>query len=231
MTFIAIDDEPLALVVIKKYAETLSDWQLLSSFTDATLAREYIKSNEVDLVISDINMPDINGLQFVKELGEDKPLIIFITAYKEHALEGYDLDVLDYVMKPVSQERFIKAMNKAAEIIKLKSNLNNTQVTPTIEDHFYVFSEYEKVKININDILYIEAMGDYIKIYLFSQTKPIITLERMKNIMDNLYSHRFARIHRSYIINLDRVQSKQKSKIKINDLWLPIGDTYQDVIK
>jgi DNA-binding LytR/AlgR family response regulator len=230
MTFIAIDDEPLALVVIKKYAETLTDWQLLSSFNDATLAREYIKSNEVDLVISDINMPDINGLQFVKELGEEKPLIIFITAYKEHALEGYDLDVIDYVMKPVSQERFIKAMNKAAEIIKLKSNLNYTQVTSATKDHFYVFSEYEKIKININDILYIEGMGDYIKIYLFSQTKPIITLERMKNIMDNLYSHRFVRIHRSYIINLDRVQSKQKSKIKINDLWLPIGDKYQDVI-
>ena len=230
MTFIAVDDEPLALVVIEKYASQLSEWKLLSTFTNAIQAIEFIKSNTVDLVVSDINMPDINGLQFVKELKDECPQIIFITAHKEHALEGYELDVTDYIMKPVSLERFQKAMNKAAKIIELKNGIVLKDTIKEVIDHIYVYSEYEQIKIIINDILYIEAMGDYVKIFLSSQVKPVLTLERIKNMMDTLSGNGFLRIHRSYIINPKKVEAKQKTKIRIGNIWLPVGETYLSVM-
>ena len=230
MTFIAVDDEPLALVVIEKYASQLSEWKLLSTFTNAIQAIEFIKSNTVDLVVSDINMPDINGLQFVKELKDECPQIIFITAHKEHALEGYELDVTDYIMKPVSLERFQKAMNKAAKIIELKNGIVSKDTIKEVIDHIYVYSEYEQIKIIINDILYIEAMGDYVKIFLSSQVKPVLTLERIKNMMDTLSGNGFLRIHRSYIINPKKVEAKQKTKIRIGNIWLPVGETYLSVM-
>lgn len=230
MTFIAVDDEPLALVVIEKYASQLPEWKLLSTFTNAIQAIEFIKSNTVDLVVSDINMPDINGLQFVKELKDECPQIIFITAHKEHALEGYELDVTDYIMKPVSLERFQKAMNKAAKIIELKNGIVSKDTIKEVIDHIYVYSEYEQIKIIINDILYIEAMGDYVKIFLSSQVKPVLTLERIKNMMDTLSGNGFLRIHRSYIINPKKVEAKQKTKIRIGNIWLPVGETYLSVM-
>lgn len=227
MTFIAVDDEPLALVVIEKFSQHLPEWKLLATFTDVTLAIDFVKSNAIDLVLTDINMPDINGLQFVRELKDEKPQVIFITAHKEHALDGFDLDVTDYLMKPISLERFQKAMNKATKLVQL----NKTSFVPEpinhVPDYFFVYSEYEQIKILVADILYIEAMGDYVKIFLKSQIKPVLTLERIKNLMDTLSVAGFVRIHRSYIINLSFIEAKQKSKVRINNTWLPIGETYQ----
>lgn len=230
MTFVAVDDEPLALKLITKFAEDATEWKLLNTFTNAVQAADFIKTEKVDLVITDINMPDVNGIQFVKDLSEHKPLIIFLTAYKQHALEGFELEAIDYLLKPVSKQRFEKALEKAKNQLWLMQIANDSLKSFEPEPYFYVFSEYEQIKITISDICYIEGMGDYIKIFLSSNVKPVMTLERLKNIYEKLQGKEFVRIHRSYIINKNKITAKQKSKIQIGHHWLPVGDTYQDVI-
>jgi DNA-binding LytR/AlgR family response regulator len=230
MTLIALDDEPLALVLIEKYVQQLPEWKLLATFTDAAAAGEFLCHNTVDLLLSDINMPDISGLQFVRELPDERPMVIFLTAYKEHAHEGFDLDVVDYLVKPVSPDRFKKALGKAAELLDLRRKAETTSPAPPGEDYFFVFSEYQQLKIIIKDIQYVESMGDYVKIYLSTQPKPVLTLERLKNLADRLYVSGFRRIHRSFIVNLQKVEALQKSRLLIHGVWLPVGETYTDVL-
>jgi two-component system, LytTR family, response regulator len=228
MTFIALDDEPLALVLIEKYAELLPDWQLLSTFTDADTAAEFLRNNTVDLLLTDINMPDINGLQFVEALPDERPMVIFVTAYKEFAHEGFNLDVVDYLVKPVSIERFKKAMSKASELLELRQK---AEVQAPAMDHIFVLSEYQKIKIMLQDVLYLESMGDYVKIYLESQAKPILTLDRLKNLANSLHPVGFRRIHRSLVVNLAKVAAVQKSKVKVAGKWLNVGETYLQEIE
>ncbi len=228
MTFIALDDEPLALVLIEKYAEQLSDWQLLGTFTDADTAAVFLQNNTVDLLLTDINMPDINGLQFVEALPDERPMVIFVTAYKEFAHEGFNLDVVDYLVKPVPIERFKKAMNKAGELLELR---RKAEVLPPVADHIFVLSEYQKVKIMLQDVLYLESLGDYVKFYLESQSKPILTLERLKNLASSLHQAGFRRIHRSLVVNTAKVEAVQKAKIKVGGKWLNVGETYLRELK
>lgn len=228
MTFIALDDEPLALVLIEKYARDVPEWQLLATFTDAVAAAEYLQNNTVDLLLSDINMPDISGLQFVQALPDERPMIIFVTAYKEFAHEGFNLDVVDYLVKPVAPERFKKALQKAADLLELQRKAEAASApSPTpLEDHIFVFSEYQKVKILLKDVLYLESMGDYVKIFLASQSRPILTLERLKNLAERLHGHGFRRIHRSVVVNVEKVEVVQKSRVKVGGNWLPVGEKY-----
>lgn len=228
MTFIALDDEPIALAIIERYAQQLPDLQLVGTFTDAAAAAEFLHHNAVDLLLTDINMPDVNGLQFVSELPDERPMVIFITAYKEHAHTGFDLNVVDYLVKPISPTRFNAAIQKAASLLDLRRKAESAKAPPPAEDSFFVFSEYQQVKITIRDICYIEAMGDYVKIFLNSQPKPVLTLERMKVLAQRLQHHGFRRIHRSYIVNWESVDTLQKSKLRIADTWLPIGETYSE---
>lgn len=229
MTFIALDDEPLALVLIEKFAAETPEWKLLGTFTDAASAAAFLQNNTVDLLLSDINMPDVNGLQFVRDLPDERPMVIFVTAYKEHAHEGFNLDVVDYLVKPVSPERFKKALAKAADLLDLHRKAAATSVPPE-SDFFFVFAEYQQVKIAVQDILYMEAMGDYVKIFLASQPKPVLTLDRLKNFAERLYASGFRRIHRSFLINLDKVEAKQKSRVRVAGMWLPVGETYGEVL-
>ena len=230
MTFIALDDEPLALVVIQKYAQELPQWKLLATFTDVGEAAGYLKQNTVDLLMTDINMPDVSGLQFVRDLPDERPMVIFITAYKEHAHEGFDLNVVDYLVKPVSRERFEKALNKAADLLELRRKAETTPSLPQIEDHFFVFSEYQQVKIPVNSILYMEGMGDYVKIFLEARPRPVITLNRLKHFAASLHGKEFRRIHRSYLVNMRKVEAWQKSRVLVGGVWLHVGETYTDVI-
>ena len=223
-TFIALDDEPLALVLIDRLAREVPDWQLLQTFTDAGAAVDYLRANTVDLLITDINMPDTTGLQLVRDLGEERPLVVFLTAYKEHAHEGFDLDVVDYLVKPVSKERFLRALAKAANLLRFRESAPAPASPP--EAHFFVFSEYEEVRIVVADITYVESMGDYVKIHLADADKPVITLERLKNLAAQLREAGFQRIHRSYLVNLSRIDGKQKSRVRIGEDWLPVGETY-----
>ncbi|MCC6280128.1 MAG: response regulator transcription factor [Saprospiraceae bacterium] len=223
MTFIALDDEPLALVLIEKLAAEVPDIHLLATFTDATAAADFLQNNTADLLLTDINMPDVSGLDFVRQLPDERPMVIFLTAHKEHAHEGFDLDVVDYLVKPVSPERFQKAMIKAAARLVLQEKLDPL---PAQETSFFVFSEYIQVKITIADILFIESMGDYVKIHLAGSAKPILTLERLKNLAARLEKHGIRRIHRSYLVNVEKIEARQKSQICVAGVWLPMGETF-----
>lgn len=230
MTFIALDDEPLALVLIERLAKMVPDWNLAQTFTNARAASDYLQRNAVDLLLIDINMPDISGLDFVRNLPEEHPMIIFVTAYKEHAHEGFNLDVVDYLVKPVHPDRFKKALDKAAELLDLRRKAAGL-VTPQEEDHFFVYSEYQEIKIVVKDILFIESMGDYVKIYLEGMDKPVITLKRLKHLADRLQPAGFRRIHRSYLINPIKIEARQKSQVRIARTWLSVGETYADGLK
>ena len=225
MTLIALDDEPIALAIIERHIREVPDAELLATFTDAGAAADFLRQNTVDLLLTDINMPDVSGLQFVRALPDERPMIIFVTAYKEHAHEGFDLDVVDYLVKPVSPERFKKALHKAAELLDLRRKAEAI-LPATTEESFFVHSEYRQVKITIKDILYVESMGDYVKIFLATQPKPVLTLERMKILSDRLQIHGFRRIHRSYLVNLGKVEAMQKSRLNVGGEWLPVGETY-----
>lgn len=225
MTAIALDDEPLALTLIQKYAAEMEGLDLLATFTNAKLAVEFLQKNQVELLISDINMPDVTGLQVAHNLGKSGPLVIFVTAHKEHAHEGFELDVVDYLVKPISPERFQTAIQKAQK--RLAAERPASPPTPAAEEHFYVFSDYKQIKIRIKDILYIEGMGDYVKIHQAGQSKPVITLERMKKLAERLHEHGFRRIHRSFIINIDKIEERQKTKVCIAGVWLSLGETFE----
>lgn len=227
MTFIALDDEPLALVLIEKLATQIPDLQLLATFTDAAAAADFLQKNTVDLLLSDINMPDVSGLEFVRQLSDERPMVIFLTAYKEHAHEGFELDVVDYLVKPVSSERFQKAMKKAADRLLLQEKI---EPLPVQETSFFVFSEYIRVKITVADILYIESMGDYVKIHLAGQAKPVLTLERLKNLATRLEKQGIRRIHRSFLVNIDKIEARQKSQVRVAGAWLPVGETFLKIL-
>lgn len=230
MTFIALDDEPLALVLIERFAREMPHWQLLATFTDAAAAADFLQHNTVDLLLTDINMPDISGLQFVRDLPQERPMVIFVTAYKEHAHEGFNLDVVDYLVKPVAPDRFHKALGKAAQLLELRRKAEASPLPPA-EEVIFVHSEYQEVRIVIKDIRYIESMGDYVKIYLQNQAKPVLTLQRLKHLSDHLYASGFRRIHRSYLINLEKVEARQKSRVQIAGVWLPVGETYTSALE
>lgn len=226
MTLIALDDEPLALVLIERFARDIPDWELVKTFTDAAACAEFLRDNTVDLLLSDINMPDVSGLDFVRRLPDERPLVIFVTAYQEHAHEGFDLDVIDYLVKPISPERFRRALDKAAELIDLRRRAESAAAGPAPEEHFFVHSEYQEIKITVAEILYLESMGDYVKIFLSGQDKPILTLGRLKDFAERLRAMGFRRVHRSYLINRSQLTARQKSRVRIGATWLPVGETY-----
>jgi DNA-binding LytR/AlgR family response regulator len=218
---IAIDDEPLALDIIEKYVSKIPDLQLTGRFTYALEALDCLNKNEVDLLFLDIQMPEISGIQFLKSL-KNAPLVIFTTAYENYALEGYDLDVVDYLLKPIPFERFVKAVGKAQEIYSSqKSKLNQPA-----REFIFVRSEYQMVKINFNDVLYIEGLKDYVKI--FCGPKPIFSHQNLKSIESKLPPGQFIRIHKSYIISIRKIESVQKGSIRIGGQEIPVGDMYRD---
>ena len=222
---IAIDDEPLALKQINSYIEKTPFLNLIGSFTNAVKALDFLRESEVDLMFVDINMPDLNGLEFVKSLTQ-KPLLIFTTAYSEYALEGFKVDALDYLLKPFSFAEFSKAATKARtqfELIqkapeKLESN----------DDYLFIKSEYKIIRINLNDIIYIEGMKEYIRIHLVGQ-KPVMTLLSMKAVEAKLPSEKFMRVHRSYIVNLKKVTTVERLRIVYDDKTrIPVSDNYKE---
>ena len=220
---IAVDDEPLALVVIEKMIHKIPAFHLITTFDDAIAGAEFLRQHPVDLLFIDINMPDINGLDLVRSL-EQKPMLIFTTAHKKFATDSYDLDAIDYLVKPITQERFDKAVNKAMEYFAYKNRINNTG-----EEALFVRSEYRLIKINLNDIEYIESMEDYCRIHLVN-AKPIMTLMTLKNFVDKLPDDKFKRIHRSYIIAVNKIQSIINKKVKLITAELPVSASYVSAI-
>jgi DNA-binding LytR/AlgR family response regulator len=225
MKCIAIDDEPLALDVLRNYISKIAVLDLTQTFDDAIAGAKFLENNEVALLFIDINMPDMSGLELVSQL-KNKPMVIFTTAHKKFALEGFELEALDYLLKPISFERFEKAINKATERYNLlKSASANTP------DSIIVRSEYKMVKVDLDDIEFIESMEDYIKIHLLNSRHPVLTLMSLKGILEMLPPNRFSRIHRSYIVPNVSVKAIQNKKVTlISERELPISDSYLDFI-
>ncbi|RAJ89886.1 LytTR family two component transcriptional regulator [Larkinella arboricola] len=225
MKCIAIDDEPLALNVLSRYISEILFLELVQTFDDAIEGAAYLQNNPVDLLFIDINMPDLSGIDLVSRL-QTRPMVIFTTAHKKFAHEGFELEALDYLLKPISRERFEKAVNKAHERFQfLKSQ------QPAVSDSIVVRSEYKMVKIDLGDIEFIESMEDYIKIHLLSSKHPILTLMSLKGILEMLPDGRFSRIHRSFIVPDAFVKSIQNKKVSlVSGRQLPVSDSYLDFI-
>lgn len=221
---IAIDDEPPALVLLKEYISRTPALQLVQGFDDAIAGGEFLRNNPVDLLFIDINMPDISGLDLVRSL-EQRPMIIFTTAHKKFAIDGFELDAIDYLLKPISFERFSKAVSKAVEYADYK-----TRSIVSEAEALFVYSEYRMVKVPLAEIEYIESLEDYIRIHL-TGSKPIMTLMTMKKVLEKLPDSKFRRIHRSYIVAISKVKSILNRKATLlSSAELPISDSYLDFI-
>ncbi|MCK9423802.1 MAG: LytTR family DNA-binding domain-containing protein [Bacteroidales bacterium] len=225
MTCIAVDDEPLALEVIKKYVSDTPLVRLTGTFTDAIQALTFLKIQLVDLIILDIHMPDISGIQFLQSLKEP-PMVIFTTAYAEYAVKGFELEAVDYLVKPIKFERFVNALEKAQKLMTMRSAITvNTE-----EDFLFVKSGYGTIRVNFNEILYIEGLDDYIKIHFKDEKRPVLSLMSLKSILEKLPAGRFMRIHRSFIVSLKNVRSIRKKNIFLGNIKIPIGDTYYEAV-
>ena len=222
---IAIDDEELALELLEDNIRKVPFLHLVASFSNPLEAMKVLQEEQIDLVFLDIQMPGITGLQFIKSL-PSQSMFILITAYEKYALEGFNLNVVDYLLKPVELDRFIKACNKAFELQQLKTNQKLTGKPAA--DYFFVNVEYSLVKVMKNDIRWIEGYKDYIKIHLKGTPKPVITRMSVKSIEDQLGTGDFIRIHKSYIVSLASITSVRKSSVFIDSTELPLSDNYRD---
>jgi len=220
---IAVDDEKLVLDLLVDNIQQVPFLRLAARCKNAMEAADILHKESIDLIFLDIQMPGLNGLQFVQTL-KAPPMVIFITAYKEHALEGFELNAIDYLLKPVSFERFLKACNKAQDIFTLQQKAIYKEEPA---GYFFVYVEYKQVKVTIADILYIEGMKDYIKIFLTSTAKPVITKMSMRHIEDKLLSYRFVRIHKSYIVAVDKIVSVKRDLVNLGAIELPLSENFK----
>ena len=226
----AIDDEPLALQQIVAYIGKVPFLELAAQCQSALEAKAFLEQNTVDAIFCDINMPDLNGMDFVKSLAVP-PLIVFTTAYSEYAVEGFRVNAVDYLLKPFGLQDFQRAANRLKE--RLESSVADTHsvVGDSVADTLFLKTEYRIVKVNISDIRYVEAMSEYLKVYLQGEAKPIVTLLSLKKMEERLPDN-FMRIHRSYIVNLNMIQEVNKNRIIMDaDTYLPIGDLYKDTFQ
>lgn len=225
---IAVDDEPLALSLLEDNISKVPYLHLVAKCNDAFEATKVLQEHTIDLVFIDIQMPGLTGLQFIESLAQ-KPMVILITAYKQYALEGYTLDVVDYLVKPVPMDRFMKACNKAKALHELKVANKPIAGAPPA-DYFFVNVDYSLVKIMFNDISWIEGLRDYIKIHLKSTNRPTLVRMSMKALEEQLPASKFLRIHKSYVAGIDSITAIRKNSVFINETELPVGETYRDVI-
>ena len=222
---LAIDDEPLALEQLANYIKKIPFLELVARCQSALDAREIMECEVIDAIFCDINMPDLNGMDFVKSLAVP-PMVVFTTAYSEYAVEGFKVDAVDYLLKPFGLADFQRAANK----VKARYDLMNTAVVSTVDEDNAIFlkTEYKVVRLSISDIRYVEGMSEYLKIHVEGQPRPLIVLLSMKKLEERLPKS-FMRIHRSYIINLKKIQEVNKNRVIMDrDTWLPIGDNYKE---
>ena len=221
---LAIDDEPLALELLEDNISQVPFLQLTGKCNNAIEAIRFLKEHSVDLIFLDIQMPGLTGLQFIQSLTQ-RPMIILVTAYEKFALDGFNLDVVDYLVKPVALDRFFKACNKAWELHQLK-----TKAVENAPEYFFVNVEYSLHKVEFADILWIEGLKDYVKINLKSPSKPIVTRMSMKALEDQLPSSKFLRIHKSYILAVAAITSIRKNSVFVGNTEFPVGDNYKDAV-
>ena len=226
---LAIDDEPLALQQIAAYINKVPFLELAAQCRSALEARKFLADEVVDAIFCDINMPDLNGMDFVKSLSVP-PLVVFTTAYSEYAVEGFRVNAVDYLLKPFGLQDFQRAANRLKERLEISQPATSSPLASQ-DDTLFLKTDYRIVKINIGDIRYVEAMSEYLKVWLEGEAKPIITLLSMKKMEERLPQN-FMRIHRSYIINLDKIQEVNKNRVIMDaDTYLPIGDLYKEAFQ
>ena len=229
---LAIDDEPLALQQLVAYINKVPFLELAAQCQSALEARDFLLNDTADAIFCDINMPDLNGMDFVKSLAAP-PLVVFTTAYSEYAVEGFRVNAVDYLLKPFGLQDFQRAANRIKERLqtedgRLKENSPKTDIP---DNSFFLKTDYRIVKVAVSDIRYIEGMSEYLKVWLEGQPKPIVTLLSMKKMEERLPDN-FMRIHRSYIINLDKIQEVNKNRVIMDaDTYLPIGDLYKETFQ
>lgn len=231
---LVVDDEPLALNILEDYIAKMPFLQLVKATTNPIEALTLVQAGEADLVFLDVQMPELTGIQFLK-IANGKAKVILTTAYPQYALEGYELDVVDYLLKPIAFDRFYKAVQKAQGIINPSAAVSapaaaaaqpQQQQPDFLSDFIFVKTEHKIQKVYLHDILFIEGLKDYISI--FTTNERIITLQNMKKMEDALPEKHFIRVHRSYIVSLDKIDSIERSRIFIGDKVIPVGDTYRD---
>ena len=232
---LAIDDEPLALQQIVAYIDKVPFLQLAAQCQSAVEARQFLEQDTVDAVFCDINMPDLNGMDFVKSLAAP-PLVVFTTAYSEYAVEGFRVNAVDYLLKPFGLQDFQRAANRLQERLA-NAPSQNTPLTshpsPLTPDNDVVFlkTDYRILKVNISDIRYVEGMSEYLKVWIEGEPKPVVTLLSMKKMEERLPDS-FMRIHRSYIVNLTKIREVNKNRVILDaDTYLPIGDLYKEAFQ
>ncbi|MCI5080370.1 MAG: LytTR family DNA-binding domain-containing protein [Saprospiraceae bacterium] len=229
---IIVDDEPLAQDVLETYIEKISELNLVQKCSNALEANEALKNHDIDLMFLDIQMPQLTGIDFLKSLTKP-PLVIFTTAYPNYAIEGFELNALDYLLKPISLERFMKAVNKAMDRLELEQRDESEEPVEVVEGHpDYIFVKADKklVKVNYDDIIYIEGLKDYVIIRM--DKSRIITLQTMKSLESKLPSPTFKRIHRSYIVNIEKINAIVGNMVEVVEKGqakhLPIGKNYRE---
>lgn len=228
ITCLAVDDEPLALDLLEDNISKIPFLKLIRKCSNAFEANEVMRAQQIDLIFLDIQMPGITGIQFLQGLSGIQPLVIFVTAYEQYAIDGFNLDVVDYLLKPVSFERFLKATNKALEKMNARKTGTSAVASTAAADFLFVNSEYNLVRIDFNDIAYIEGLKDYVKIFLLSAKWPVITRMSMKSLEEKLPSDQFVRVHKSFIVSLSKISSIRKGRISMLETQIPISEHYKD---
>ena len=227
---LAIDDEPLALQQLVAYINKVPFLELAAQCRSALEARQFLENDTVDAIFCDINMPDLNGMEFVKGLVAP-PLVVFTTAYSEYAVEGFRVNAVDYLLKPFGLQEFQRAANRLKERKEGGAKVESAAPQEPETDTIFLKTDYRIVKVTIGEIRYVEAMSEYLKVWLEGQPKPIITLLSMKKMEERLPGT-FMRIHRSYIINLTKIQEVNKNRVIMDaDTYLPIGDMYKEAFQ
>ena len=227
---IIVDDEPLAVAQLEKYVERVPFLVNVGSCSSAAEAMEILSTGNVDAMFVDINMPDIDGVQFVRSL-VNPPFVVFTTAYSEYAIEGFKLDAIDYLLKPIAFEDFLKASNKLNRIYSMNNNVQSAMEPSegVCHDCLFVKSDYRMLRVPISSIKYIESMSEYVRIFVEDSPKPIVSLLSMKKIEESLPTGDFMRVHRSYLVNLNKVKEVSKMRLVYDGgVYVPIGEMYKE---
>ncbi|MBN2762802.1 MAG: response regulator transcription factor [Bacteroidales bacterium] len=225
ISVIAIDDEPLALQLIADYIQKTPDLKLAGQFENPLEAARFVGLNHIDIVFTDIQMPGLNGIEFTKSM-VNGPVVIFTTAFEKYAIEGFKLDVADYLLKPFTYEEFLTAVHKAERMIR--SVTKPADEVQANNEFLFLKSDYKIKRINFRNILYIEGLKEYVKVYTMNSDKPVLSLSSLKILETKLPSDKFMRVHRSFIVNLEMIDTIDRSRIVFGKKYIPIGNQYKD---
>lgn len=220
-----VDDEPLALSLLSDYISKIPGLNLVRAVSNPLAAVSYLKVEEIDLIFLDMQMPELSGVEFLNLL-QKKCMVIVTTAYSEYAMDGYNFEVIDYLLKPITMARFIVAIDKATERFRMNKALADATVLPNTANHIFIKTENKILKINLSDIYYFEGARDYVVIH--TQNEMILTLQSMKSIQELLPTDQFIRVHKSYIIAFDKIKFIERSRISIKEKLIPISETYKE---